>query len=731
MALWSGALLQSAVSPWRVCLVSLIVIPLVFKKARFLVFIVAILVGATAMSIRQTSLENSEITEYFDSQVNFTAQVVTDPNQTSAGNYSFTARILSFEIDEKVFSLRVPIRIISQQRIELLPGQTVSATARVVQTKESRVAALLLVDDDFEVLTVPSRWASALGAIRTGLRTHSGGGDAGALIPGMVLGDTSKQTAEFKDQMKRSGLTHLVAVSGANFAIVSSFVLWCMQFVIRQKNYRIIATAIALICFIALVRPSPSVLRAAAMAAVLLSAQATKRKTDSLPALGFAIAAVVLGDPWQSRDAGFALSVLATAGLLLFAPVIENHLPTHKKLAGALAPPIAAIVFCSPILVALSGYLSPISIFANLLAAPFVAPITIVGFIAALVSPFAPALTSILIYIIKVPAGLIVAIAHWSSSFPVLTIHNGTIGFVIVATLVGFLWLFKKSWRRSATILVVIILSLTWVQRWPAGDWQIANCDVGQGDSMVINLQHGRAIVIDVGPDPIAENKCLRNLGITEVPLLILSHFHADHVGGLSGLLQSRNVGQVWISNNLEPLLESTQALALLHGSKIVTVQKGLISQIAGIKFEILWPENVTKNFESMPGDGSQINNSSIAMLVTTADWSLFTAGDLEPPTQHEILRSVRKVDIYKVCHHGSKYQDQELMKVLSAQIAVISVGAKNSYGHPAPETIASLTRLGTQVVRTDIDGAVAITAKAHHLRVRKSKGTIRLFYWS
>jgi competence protein ComEC len=601
----------------------------------------------------------------------------------------------------------------------------------VVQSNESRVAAMLLVAEDFEILTVPSRWAASLGAIRTGLRTHSGDGDAGALIPGMVLGDTSKQTAAFKDQMKRSGLVHLVAVSGANFAIVSSFVLWCMQFLIRRNNYRIIATAIALSCFIALVRPSPSVLRAAAMAAVLLSAQAARRKTDSLPALGFAIAAVVIGDPWQSRDAGFALSVLATAGLLLFVPVIENHLPTHKKLAGALAPPIAAIVFCSPILVALSGYLSPISILANLLAAPFVAPITILGFIAALVSPFAPALTSVVIYIIRVPAGAIAAIAHWSSDFPVLTIHNGTIGFAIVAALVGFLWLFKKSWRRSTAVLVVIILSLTWIQRWPAGDWQIANCDVGQGDSMVINLNHGKAIVIDVGPDPVAENKCLRDLGIKEVPLLILSHFHADHVGGLSGLVQSRKVGQVWISNNLEPLLESTHSLALLRRSKIVTVQKGLVSQIAGVQFEVLWPENTTRNFEVMPGEGSQINNSSIAMLITTADWSIFTAGDLEPPAQHEILGSVGEVDIYKVCHHGSKYQDEQLMSALSAQIAVISVGAKNSYGHPAPETIAALTRLGTQVVRTDLDGAIAITAKAHHLRVRKSKGRIRLFYWS
>ena len=706
-------------------------IPLGFRKARFLVFIVAILVGATAMSIRQASLEHSAIAQYFDSQIDFTAQVITDPNQTSSGKFSFTARLLAFDINAEHFALRVPVRIISQHSVELLPGQTIAATARVVQTKESRVAALLLVDKDFKVLTATSRWAASLSAIRTGLRTHSCEGDAGALIPGMVLGDTSKQTAQFKDQMKRSGLVHLVAVSGANFAIVSSFVLWCMQFVIRRNNYRIIATAIALGCFIALVRPSPSVLRAAAMAAVLLSAQATRRKTDSLPALGFAIAAVVLGDPWQSRDAGFALSVLATAGLLLFAPVIENHLPTHKKLAGALAPPIAAIVFCSPILVALSGYLSPISIVANLLAAPFVAPITIVGFVAALVSPFAPALTSVLIYIIRIPAGSIAAIAHWSSDFPVLTIHNGTIGFAIVALLVGLLWLFKKSWRRSTAVLVVIILSLTWVQRWPAGDWQIANCDVGQGDSMVINLHHGKAIVIDVGPDPVAENKCLRDLGIKEVPLLILSHFHADHVGGLSGLVQSRTVGQVWISNNLEPLLESTHSLALIQKSEIVTVQKGLVSQIAGIQFEVLWPENTTKNFEVLPGEGSQINNSSIAMLITTPDWSVFTAGDLEPPAQHEILGSVRTVDIYKVCHHGSKYQDEQLMSALSAQIAVISVGAKNSYGHPAPETIAALTRLGTQVVRTDLDGAIAITAKAHHLRVRKSKGTIRLFYWS
>jgi competence protein ComEC len=689
------------------------------------------MVGAAAMSMRQASLDSSAITEYFNQEVNFSAQVKTDPSKTATGNYSFTVRLINFDIQDMTYSLRTPIRILTKNEIQLLPGQTISGVANVIESKEARVAALFIVNGDITIQTQPSSWAAGLGAIRQGLRENSGDDDAGALIPGMVLGDTSKQSPEFKEAMKRSGLTHLVAVSGANFAIVSTFVLWCMQFLIRRKNVRIIATAVALICFIALVRPSPSVLRAAALAAVLLSAHLGKRGSDSLPALGFAMCAVVLGDPWQARDAGFALSVLATAGLLLLAPRIVEKLPAHKKLAGALAPPIAAIVFCSPILVSLSGYLSPMSIIANLLAAPVVAPITVLGFIAALVSPVAPWLTQFILFFISFPAGLITGGAHWIAAFPVLTIHNGLIGFGLVSLILAALLLFKRSWKKSTAVLLIVIFTLGWLQRWPAGDWQVAQCDVGQGDSLAINLGAARAILIDVGPEPVAVDKCLKDLGIKEIPLLILSHFHADHVAGLSGVLKGRRVHQVWISNNLEPELQSTLALNLLKKSQIVTVQKGLTSQVGDIRLKVLWPEATTRTFEELPGEGSAINNSSVAVIAQTSDWSLFSAGDLEPPAQHELINSVEPVDIYKLSHHGSRYQDEGLMKALSAQIALISVGAKNPYGHPAKESIDSLTRLGTQVFRTDTDGAIAVTASAHHLRVRKSKGRIKLFYWS
>lgn len=684
------------------------------------------------MSLREASLQSSAITKFFGQSVEVMAQVVTDPNQSMTGNYSFIARAIYVANGSASFAMRIPIRVITPRDgvLSLLPGQRFSAQARIVKSKEGRVGALVIIDGDVTVLTPPSKWAKSLASIRYGLRSLSGDGDAGALIPGMVLGDTAKQSLEFKTAMRRSGLAHLVAVSGANFAIVSSFALWCMQFIFTRMKLRLSATAILLICFIALVRPSPSVLRAAAMAAVFLIAQGSHRGRDSLPALGFAMAAVVVADPWQARDAGFALSVLATAGLLLFAPKVVTQLARFVpvKFAEALALPIAAIVFCSPVLVALSGYLSPIGVVANLLAAPVVGPITILGFIAALLSPVAPILSMALIWIIKFPAGFVAAVATWAAQFPVLTLRTGSIGFLIVAVFTLTLWLFKKHIKVISIVALILILSLTWLQRWPAGDWQIANCDVGQGDAMVINLGNNRAIVIDVGPDPVLVDRCLSSLGIDEIPLMILSHFHADHVGGLRGAMKGRNVGQLWISTNAQPLMESERVTSLLHSVDVVKPQRGFVVKVDQIKVNVLWPASGIQSFASIPGEGSAVNNSSIAVFITSTNFSLFSAGDLEPPVQQELVRGVSKVDIYKVSHHGSRYQEVALMRALKPEIAVISVGAKNMYGHPAPQTVQALTRLGAQVLRTDINGSISIQAIAHQFRIRTSKGRFNLF---
>ena len=228
------------------------------------------------------------------------------------------------------------------------------------------------------------------------------------------------------------------------------------------------------------------------MAAVLLISYGTRRGADSLPALGFAIALVVVGDPWQAREPGFALSVLATAGLLLYAPRVTNFFArgVPKLLAQAAAPPIAAMVFCAPVIVALSGFLSPASLFANLFAAPAVAPITITGFIAALISPLFPQLSTLLITCIKPLAIWIAWVADWAAGYRVLTLQKGLIGFLVIAVVIA---LFLLAPKRLVVTVVILVLSLSYLQRFPAGQWQVANCDIGQGDGAAINLGKPRA----------------------------------------------------------------------------------------------------------------------------------------------------------------------------------------------------------------------------------------------
>jgi competence protein ComEC len=367
------------------------------------------------------------------------------------------------------------------------------------------------------------------------------------------------------------------------------------------------------------------------------------------------------------------------------------------------------------------------SVIANLLAAPAVAPITIIGFIAALISPISPLITRLLIWMIHFPAAFITWIAHWAALFPVLKMSSA----ILLGLLIS-LWfartLLQAHWKKYVAIALCFILFLTWISRWPGGDWNVANCDIGQGDSSVINLGNHRAIVIDVGPDAALEDGCLKALGIREIPLLILSHFHADHVEGLPGLLKHRRVGQVWVSNNTDPIFESTRVQSWLKDINLQVVTRGMQSTISDISIKVLWPLTTTQQFASNPGDGSSINNSSIAAMITSSDFSLFAAGDLEPPVQELLRADVSHVDIYKVCHHGSKYQDPELMALLSPAIAMISVGAGNTYGHPAPQTVASLTRLGAKVVRTDTDGAIAIAAKNHHLSIKLARSGVHLF---
>jgi competence protein ComEC len=243
---------------------------------------------------------------------------------------------------------------------------------------------------------------------------------------------------------------------------------------------------------------------------------------------------------------------------------------------------------------------------------------------------------------------------------------------------------------------------LLWWGRFPTGDWDLFICDVGQGDGYVLNLHEHRAIVIDVGPDPVLIDSCLRQLHITTIALLILTHPHADHIGGIAGAEKGRTVEAEWFGN----------------------IAAGTQAKIGPYSIRVLWPLQAGMVDENP-------NNVSIAALITSSDFSLFASGDIEPPVQEQLRGKVGRVDIYKVAHHGSRYQDLTLMRELAPTLALISVGAGNTYGHPADSTIAALRQLHAKVLRTDRDGAIAVDARNHSLTISTANSKPHLIGWN
>ena len=697
-----------------------------FNKRSWSILLIALLVGGSAISIRQAALTNQLVVSNFNQKVTISAVIRSDPI-VRIGKVRGSAKLpdqQSFLISVNKlanYNVKLPMRLQAPIGQKYLLGQQFIAEVKLVKSKERKVAALAVATSELILTEQPNYLITVTNKIRAAFRVLIPAGDAGSLIPGLILGDTSLQSAEFTNQMRRVGFSHLTAVSGANFALVAGFILWLMQFFLKKLKTRLWVTGFVLLFFIILVRPTPSVLRAAVMALVLLIAKYRGDRSLGLPALGAAIATLILIDPFQAIDPGFALSVLATAGILLLAPKLTEVLAGKLRwrvAAEAVAIPISATVFCTPVIVALSGQLSLITIVANVLASPVIAPITVIGFIAAIFASVIPVVSSLLISLTLPLANWIVWLCNAGSNFPVLQ-FSSFIFFLLLLLVLGLIVISKK--RGVLLIIVVLILGqLTFTRlSWPGSNWQVTNCDVGQGDALVINLGANRAILIDVGPDPTLIDRCLNRLKISQISLLVLTHFHADHVGGLSGAIDGRIVKQVWISNNHQPESAYQGSMKMLTGMQVKEVKNGDLFQVANAKISVLWPELTPQSFETLPGDGSAINNSSIAMEIQLPNLSIFAAGDLEPPVQ-EILTSnplLKKVDIYKLCHHGSMYQHFPMLDVLAPSVALISVGKENSYGHPAPESIGELMRRRIKVVRTDQSGGIAV-ATPNKIRV-------------
>ncbi|MGH3902341.1 MAG: DNA internalization-related competence protein ComEC/Rec2 [Pseudonocardiaceae bacterium] len=622
----------------------------------------------------------------------------------------------------------------------LLPGQRVRAAGLLaVPNRSDLTVAVLRVHGQPEVLAAPTAVQQVAERLRSGLRLAAGVLDPepAGLLPALVVGDTSTMVPTVENEFRAAGLTHLTAVSGANVAILCGAVLGLARLARAGPRTAAILAGLALVGFVVLCRPSPSVLRAAAMGAVTLLALMLGRRRSAVPALCAAILVLLLVDPALGGDPGFALSVLATGGLVLLAPGWAAGLRRHgvpPGIAEALAIPAAAHVVTVPVVAGLSGQVSLVAVVTNLLATPAVAPATVLGVLATVLGALHPGAAVVVIHLAGPAVGWLVAVGHHGSAVPdgVVQWPGGVFGALVLALLVVAVLLAMRAHRLRvlaaaglAGALLVLVPTRYVVPGWPAAGWAVAACDVGQGDAVVLaTAEPDRAVLVDTGPDPGLVSACLDRLGIRRLALIVISHLHADHVGGLVGALRGRDVGAVTLGPGRSPPWAFAEVLRATSVAQVpvVAVTAGQRLSWPGLTLDVLAPLRASPAVGDHEAevDGTTVNNTSVVLRANTPAGRVLLTGDVELEAQADLLaaRTDLRADVLKVPHHGSRYAAEEFFAAVRPRVAIVSVGARNRYGHPNQHVLDALTKAGSRVARTDLNGDVAVVANGADLQV-------------
>ncbi len=448
----------------------------------------------------------------------------------------------------------------------LVLKERVRFTGRLAPADDDDVAATATPRGPPERVADPGPGWRAAEAVRGSIReavAHRPASQA-ALVPALVAGDDAGMPRELAEDFRTTGLTHLTAVSGTNLTLVVGFLLVVARYAGVRGRWLGVAGAAGVAGFVMLARTEPSVLRAAAMGTVALLGLGRGGWHRGVRGLGAAVVGLLLVDPRLARTAGFALSVLATAGILLVAPswrdAMARWLP--RWLAEAVAVPAAAQLACTPLVAAISGQVSLVAVAANLLVAPVVGPATVLGLLGGLAGLVSDPLGRVFGTLAGWCVGWIVTVAEHGADLPGAALGWETTAWSLAllvaltgAAVVGGPIVLRHRSSGAAVCLLLLVIPLIGppTPGWPPAGWVFAACDVGQGDALVLRAGPGSAVVVDAGPDPRAVDDCLRRLGVDHVPLLVLTHFHADHVDGVSGVLRRRSVGEVEVTRLADP----------------------------------------------------------------------------------------------------------------------------------------------------------------------------------
>jgi len=593
-----------------------------------------------------------------------------------------------------------------------------------------------------------------------------------ALGAGILLGVRASIAPEINDAFAAAGLTHVVAISGWNIAIVAALVMALVRPLETRRGGRWSTAALAAAVvggYVILTGASPSVVRAALMAGAMLVGRLGGTRAHASSALGLAALVMLLVAPAVLWDVGFQLSLLATAGLIWFGRSIERRLggwPAWIREPVALT--MAAQLTTLPVILVNFERLSIVAPLSNVLVVPLV-PLVM------LASACASVAGVVLELLPLGPIGDAVAWfaggAAWLLLWAMITIGQLTAGLPLAAVDVSIppplavawfplLWLTAWSLHSDtptddegravpdeamtgamaalarlcrplpALVALTVVLGAISVGARPDGALHVTALDIGQGDAILVETPGGATMLVDGGPDP---ELTLRRLGANlpfstrRIDLLVLSHPHQDHVAGLVDVLDRFRIGLlVHAGIDFENaaydrlLADAARASVPVHLARA----GDMFALDGATSIEVLYP---AEGDASAPLPDGDINNGSVVMLLRHGGFTALLTGDAEAPIEAALIGRGRlgPIDLLKVGHHGSHSSTTPgLLDATRPSVAVISSGEGNEYGHPAPETLATLAaHPGILVHRTDLDGDVEVVGDGRAYRVRTDAG--------
>lgn len=548
-------------------------------------------------------------------------------------------------------------------------------------------------------------------------------GDGGALVAGVGLGDRRRLAGtELEADFRTTGLSHLIAVSGTHLVVVAALLSRLLIAIRTPRLFAMLATVAITGCYVLVTGAQASATRAWLMCVVVALAGLSRRRSDAAAGLALAVAYSLVQWPYVAFDIGFQLSVSAVAGLVLFARFAEawlaSALPAQvARLIGPVALTLVAQTATLPVAVPVFGVLSLVAPVANVACAPLVSVVltlTVVGLASGAVIPAAG--TLLLSVAGAVGAGVADLARTLASvngaAIPVNARSDVTAALCLLgAAAVWATWPRPERSRARVGLGAAGLLFAVMLFGAPASQGvRVVVLDVGQGDAILIR-DGPHAALVDTGPSPGVLREALSRFGIRDVGAVVLTHAHDDHTAGTPALTGVHRVGTLFVPAEIERSAFARQQAQVRTAA--VPVTSGHTITVGEVVVTVLWP--------MAPVDDAAENDSSVVALVEYGASKVLLTGDAEAEVLDELARRgmLTDIDVLKVGHHGSDGAVSEAsMRILRPEIAVISVGKGNRFGHPRAETLDMLTAFGSTILRTDRDGDVEFALDEHGVSV-------------